>query len=468
VTSDNEWSDDMAQPAWIAGAWADLGVREWSGAADNPRIVAYYRDLGHGTVTHDEVAWCAAFVGASLERASVASTRSLLARSYLGWGHAIDKGRLGAVAVFSRGPDQGAGHVGFYLDRDATRVFVLGGNQSDAVTVTAIESHRLLGLRWPSLTMPTDDGPDSGPDFGPVSGPSGTLSVGATPASTLFAHCLAHVLLMEGGWTDDPYDPGGPTNFGITLGTLALHRRVSVDAATVGRLRDALRQISSAEIREIYLARYWTRCRADALAPGLALMHFDAAVNHGVGTAARMLQEAAGAEPDGELGADTLKAIGATDTGLLIQRYADLRRARYRRLGHFWRFGRGWLARVDKTLAAAQRLLTPRMTTPEPKGDQTMTTNTQIIGGSAASGSAKWWGQSMTVWGALITAASTVVPVLGPVIGIDITPEVVRQLGTQAIQVTQALGGIAGTLMTLYGRFRAVTTLERRAVTVQL
>ncbi len=80
----------------------------------------------------------------------------------------------------------------------------------------------------------------------------------------------------------------------------------------------------------------------------------------------------------------------------------------------------------------------------------------------------KWWGQSLTVWGTIITAASTVIPVLGPLIGIDITGEMIRQLGTQSVQVVQAIGGLAGTIMTVYGRVRATTRLELRAVTLQV
>lgn len=80
---------------------------------------------------------------------------------------------------------------------------------------------------------------------------------------------------------------------------------------------------------------------------------------------------------------------------------------------------------------------------------------------------AKWWGESLTVWGALITAASTVIPALGPVIGLDITGEMVRQLGGQAVQAVQAIGGLLGTILTLYGRVRATSRIERRPLTVQ-
>ena len=150
---------------------------------------------------HDEVAWCAAFVGACLERAGLATTRSLMARSYLRWGAALDELRSGAVAVLSRGTDPAAGHVGFLIGETAGHVILLGGNQSDAVTVAAFPNSRLLGLRWPQ-EQPLAAGP---------AGAAGARERRAVRAA------LAHVLEMEGGLTDDPYDPGGPTNLGITL-----------------------------------------------------------------------------------------------------------------------------------------------------------------------------------------------------------------------------------------------------------
>ncbi len=88
----------MDQPQWLAAAWAELGQREVSGAADNPRIAAMFRDAGQAARHRDEVPWCAAFVGACLERAGLQGTCSLLARSYFRWGAGIDDGRVGALA----------------------------------------------------------------------------------------------------------------------------------------------------------------------------------------------------------------------------------------------------------------------------------------------------------------------------------------------------------------------------------
>ena len=57
----------------------------------------------------------------------------------------------GAVLVFERGS---GGHVGFAIGQDATQFYVLGGNQSDAVTIARIAKSRLLGARWPATVPP--------------------------------------------------------------------------------------------------------------------------------------------------------------------------------------------------------------------------------------------------------------------------------------------------------------------------
>lgn len=80
----------------------------------------------------------------------------------------------------------------------------------------------------------------------------------------------------------------------------------------------------------------------------------------------------------------------------------------------------------------------------------------------------KWWPRSLTVWGAVVTAVATVLPTLGPIVGLDITDELARQAGEQAVQIIQGLGGLAGILMTIYGRSRAAGPLARRDVSIRL
>lgn len=396
-----------------------------------------------------DAAWCDAFAGACLERAGHASTRSLLARSYLRWGEALDEGRFGAVAVLSRGSDPAAGHVGFLLGETQAHVVLLGGNQGDAVSVAAFPKTRLLGLRWPKeATAQPAPAADTGDE--------------------LFDRALIHLLEMEGPFSDDPYDPGGPTNFGITLAVYAAWRGAALTDASYAALKSELCRIPQETVRDIYFARYWQPACCAEMAPALALFHFDAAVNHGVVGAMRLLQRAAGTDADGEIGPNTRAAIAAIPLGELLQRYAQVRRARYRALRHFWRFGRGWLARVDKTLARAEALLTApapdaNATRASGKGDNDMTDAT-----SDMQPAAKWWGQSITIWGAVITGLSTVLPALGPAFGIDITGELVREAGAGIVQTVQAVGGLIGTLMTIYGRARATKPLVQRSMQVKL
>lgn len=122
----------MEQPAWMAAAWAEYGVRETPGAANTPSVLAYYKEAGRADIRQDAVAWCAAFTGAMLARAGMKGTGSLLARSYLDWGTALEAGRVGAVAVLSRGSDPGAGHVGFVVGRNDKSLFLLGGIRTTA------------------------------------------------------------------------------------------------------------------------------------------------------------------------------------------------------------------------------------------------------------------------------------------------------------------------------------------------
>jgi hypothetical protein len=80
----------------------------------------------------------------------------------------------------------------------------------------------------------------------------------------------------------------------------------------------------------------------------------------------------------------------------------------------------------------------------------------------------KWWGHSMTVWGALVTAAAAILPAFGPLLGLEITSEFVRQVGADIGAIVQAVAGVVGTLMTLYGRARATAPLMRREMNVRL
>jgi lysozyme family protein len=363
----------------------------------------------------------------------------LRARSYLEWGAAADTPAAGAVVVLERGDDPALGHVGFLVGMTDADVFILGGNQSNAVTVAPFARDRVLGFRMPA----TQQSPRT--------------------ANTKFDLALEHVLAMEGGWTEDPHDPGGPTNKGITLAVYAREQGIEISVANLAQLKSGLRAISDALVRSIYETRYWQPARCSALRPTLALMHFDASVNHGVGAAARILQEALGVEIDGEIGPITLRAAGIAEPRQALARYAAIRRQRYRALPHFWRFGRGWLRRVDATLAAAALLVPPASNNPSTEDNPYMTgpTDAPTTNPDTTIDTKSWW-QSMTIWGTMLTAITTVLPLVGVMLGVSITPEIANEIGQNVVVVIQALGGLIGTLMALFGRARATALLQAR------
>lgn len=444
----------MDQPMWMAEAWQRLGTRERPGSRHNQDILDFFRDAGHADVKRDEVPWCAAFVGACLKRAGHEGTGSLLARSYLDWGQVLEYGQPGAVVILSRGQDQWTGHVGFWVGETEGSHILVGGNQSDAVTVAAFDKKQLLGIRWPAeRELPTDAIEEIHSDL---------LS---------FSAALPHVLEMEGGFTDDPDDPGGPTNKGIILDVFCRHTERPLNRLTRSQRIEELRKIPDALVKEIYHSRYWLPSKAPKMPAAIAFMHFDASVNHGLTGAARLLQQAVvrqdrDIEIDGEIGPLTQAAIDTADLARLLSDYADVRRAKYRALPHLWKFGRGWLNRVQQTESRARPLLKGRPALIPPATKPTKGTDMPSIG--TGSLPTKWWGSSMTIWGAALTALSTVLPIFGPALGLDVTPDVVRQAGEQLVTVIQAIGGLVGTLMTIYGRTRATQSLVRRQVQVQI
>jgi uncharacterized protein (TIGR02594 family) len=145
----------MTIAPWLAEARKHIGLTETKGTVHNPEIVQFWKDIKRGGIKDDETPWCAAFVGAMLERVGVQSTRFESAKSYLAWGQLLMMPVVGCIVIFTR---QGGGHVGFAVGRDKVgNLLVLGGNQGDAVNVKAFPLSRCSGYRWPNgLAVPVD------------------------------------------------------------------------------------------------------------------------------------------------------------------------------------------------------------------------------------------------------------------------------------------------------------------------
>ena len=97
----------------------------------------------------------------------------------------------------------------------------------------------------------------------------------------------------------------------------------------------------------------------------------------------------------------------------------------------------------------------------------------QTKGGSAmeetttTAESGKWWAKSKTIWGAAMTAAASLIPLLGPLLGIELSADAVKQAGDQTLAAIQAVTALIGTLLTIYGRLRAGGPLTRRSVSLR-
>ena len=169
-----------------------------------------------------------------------------------------------------------------------------------------------------------------------------------------FDICLTFTLREEGGYADDPSDPGGATNMGVTLAT---YREWS-DDPNLGDVQ--VKDMTLKTARAIYRSLYWNPLRADALPPGVDLSVFDMGVNAGIWSSARLLQEAlgfTGDEVDGSIGPETLAAVGRFDARSLVNDLADRQAAYYRSLADFPTFATGWLNRTETRRNAALAMI---------------------------------------------------------------------------------------------------------------
>lgn len=134
-----------------------IGLKEAAGASSNAHVLAMLR-LDAKWVQDDSVPWCSAFVNYVAWILRLPRSKSLAARSWLLVGQGVDHrdAKVGCdVVVLKRGTTEfgpevtnAPGHVGFFAGWDGdSDVLVLGGNQSDSVSVENFPKSRILGIR---------------------------------------------------------------------------------------------------------------------------------------------------------------------------------------------------------------------------------------------------------------------------------------------------------------------------------
>ena len=155
-----------------------------------------------------------------------------------------------------------------------------------------------------------------------------------------FEKALARVLVYEGGYSNNPKDPGGATMKGITQGTYNSWR------ARHGQGGAPVKDISQADVDAIYKADFWDRMDCDEMPSGVDFCLFDAAVNSGVGGATKWAEGVCNLDPDGDFGPKIKAAILADDPEDFIKDFCSRRLGTLKRLPMWGTFGRGWAARV--------------------------------------------------------------------------------------------------------------------------
>lgn len=161
-----------------------------------------------------------------------------------------------------------------------------------------------------------------------------------------FVQCLALVLKHEGGFVNNPKDPGGRTNLGVTQKVWEDWVRHEVTEAEMMALKIT-------DVAPLYKTNYWDKISGDSLPLGVDYATFDMAVNSGVSRAAKTLQQVLGVGADGKIGQATIDACEAANAREVATGVCEARLAFLQSLSTYDTFGKGWSNRVASVEKAA-------------------------------------------------------------------------------------------------------------------
>lgn len=154
-----------------------------------------------------------------------------------------------------------------------------------------------------------------------------------------FDKVMDFILAEEGGYVNNPADPGGETNFGISK-----RQYPGVD----------IKKLDKDQAKLIYLADYWVFIHGDELPLPVALLMMDAAVNMGPSSAVHLLQDTLKIQSDGRMGPVTISELRKISSLTpFIAEFTAIRFFEYSEMTNFRAFGLGWSRRVARCMAAA-------------------------------------------------------------------------------------------------------------------
>lgn len=165
-----------------------------------------------------------------------------------------------------------------------------------------------------------------------------------------FNQAFDRLIGNEGGYTNNPADPGGETNWGITWPIL--NEAIGLTIVPAGT---TIATLTREQSKPIYKALFWDRGHMDEYDGAIGFQAFDAAVNHGIQNALRILQRAAGVADDGHIGPVTIAAVKAKSVTDMLMLYVAYRIKFWTKLSTWQTFGKGWANRAaDDLIYAAQ------------------------------------------------------------------------------------------------------------------
>lgn len=370
----------MTGPFWMEIAQGDLGVHENSPDAQGiAERAAKAMGLGSAPdLRNDKYHWCSLFIAACLGAEKFDLTGiTPMAKSWRKLKNAtvvydadksfgdIAAARYGDICVYHRGATTApTGHVNFFVSQDDKHIYGLGGNQGDRVNIAPFSKAKTR--LWAILRPVPVDGIVERP--APIK----------TDDPDEFEQWVSELITLEGGIVNDPDDPGGLTNMGVTFARFVEWRVMQgLPRPTAADLRALDRE----EAKRFYRVLYWDAARVPSLeSRALRFLHADCAVNQGVGTAIRLLQMSlgfTGKDIDGQFGPMTAKAEDKADQPKLVIEYAARRMNRYGNTKNWNRYGLGWSRRLMRvalpayaTLGTAAEDVRPT-DMPQPEGERT-------------------------------------------------------------------------------------------------
>ncbi len=163
----------------------------------------------------------------------------------------------------------------------------------------------------------------------------------------IFDKSFERVIGHEGGFQNMHDDRGNWTTGIVGEGEL---KGTKYGVSAMSYPKHDIENLTLEQAKVIYYSRYWLPLKPAVFSPAMQYQMFDAAVNHGIRSAVKMLQRAVGAKDDGYVGAKTIVAMANVKPHQLPMLFNSERISLYTQLHTFDEYGKGWMNRISENL----------------------------------------------------------------------------------------------------------------------